>query len=119
RNFFGNGGTVGKCNKMSQVQTPGPSMVWSVIDEQWDSLNDAVFMFDPGSGTGQQYWRDCPGSYHDNAGSFAFADGHSEIRKWKATGPINHTFYPVRRDGSRPWSGVKFTSEDWEWVNDR
>jgi len=119
KNYYGNGGTVGKANKMSQLQTPGPSMVWSVIDEHWDSINDAVFMFDPGSSPGSQYWRDLPASYHNNAGSFAFADGHSEIRKWKANGPINKTVYPVRRDGTRPWNGVLFSSEDYEWINDR
>jgi len=26
---------------------------------------------------------DYPASYHNGAGGFTFADGHSEIRKWK------------------------------------
>lgn len=119
RNYYGGGGTVGVASKMSQLQTPGPAQVWSVVDEHWDSLNDAIFMLDPGYAQGNEKWRDLPGSYHNNAGSFAFADGHSEIHKWQATGPVNKTAYPVRRDGTRPWTGVSFTSLDYEWMQDR
>lgn len=119
RNYYGNGGTVGKATKMSHLQTPGPSMVWSVIDEHWDSLNDSIFMIDPGYPQGSEKWRDLPGSYHNNAGSFAFADGHSEIRKWQANGAVNKTSYPIKRDGTKPWTGVSFTSADYEWMQDR
>ena len=29
-------------------------------------------------------WIDLPATYHNNACGYGFADGHSEIRKWKS-----------------------------------
>ena len=36
---------------------------------------------------------DWPASYHNRAGGFSFADGHSEIKKWqdpRTMPPLNH-----------------------------
>ena len=46
-------------------------------DEHPDSINDAAF-FSPFAGG----WADLPASYHNGAGGIAFADGHSEIKRW-------------------------------------
>jgi hypothetical protein len=121
RKYYGGGAgaQVGVATKMSKLTVPGPSQTWVVTDEHWDSLNDAIFMFDPGYPQTGQKWRDLPGSYHNNAGEFSFADGHSEIRKWKQNDPVNKTFYPVRKDGSSPWTTFTITSVDYEWVQDR
>lgn len=59
---------------------PGPANTWVMADEHPDSINDAGF-FNPYASE----WVDMPASYHNNAAGFAFADGHSEIHKWKAT----------------------------------
>jgi prepilin-type processing-associated H-X9-DG protein len=123
RNYYGGAGsTVGVATKMTQMTRPGPSRTWAIIDEHWDSLNDAIFMLDPGASPGGEYWRDLPASYHGNAGSFSFLDGHSEIHKWRSVGVRNPSYYPVRKDGSSPWNGStggpKFTSQDYEWVQD-
>ena len=48
------------------------------MDENAKRLNDAAFAF----GMEQPIWIDKPGSYHNDACGFAFADGHSEIHKW-------------------------------------
>ena len=124
RNYFGGtGSTAGVATRMSQLQRPGPSQTWAVIDEHWDGISDAVFMLDPGAAQGGEYWRDLPASYHNTAGSFSFADGHSEIRKWRSSGVRNPSYYPVKQDGSNPWNGSlggpRFTSEDYEWMQDR
>jgi prepilin-type processing-associated H-X9-DG protein len=51
------------------------------IDESPGTINDGWFMCDPiGS---QTTWVDIPASYHNGAGGIGFADGHSEIKKWK------------------------------------
>ena len=76
--------------KLSDLNKPGPSMSWLFADEQADSLNDAMMYFDPTSTRAN--WIDLPASYHGGAGSFAFADGHAEIRKWRE----NSTQVPVR-----------------------
>jgi prepilin-type N-terminal cleavage/methylation domain-containing protein/prepilin-type processing-associated H-X9-DG protein len=65
--------------KTSDFNNPGPSMVWVLIDEDARSLNDAGFAV----GMERAEWIDWPGTYHNNACGFAFADGHSEIHKWK------------------------------------
>lgn len=62
------------------TQVPRPSKTWLVIDEQADSINDGYFINNPGATS----WQDRPASYHNGACGFSFADGHSEIRKWKS-----------------------------------
>lgn len=59
---------------------PGPAETWVYLDEHPDSINDAGF-FNPHAAS----IVDLPASYHNSAGGLAFADGHSEIHKWKAS----------------------------------
>lgn len=58
---------------------PGPANTWVILDEEDRSLNDAGFAV----GMNTAEWIDWPGTYHNMANGFAFADGHSEIKKWK------------------------------------
>jgi prepilin-type N-terminal cleavage/methylation domain-containing protein/prepilin-type processing-associated H-X9-DG protein len=68
--------------RMSDMRTP--SMIHVFLDEHPDSINDGWYVFcsaaDP-SETSQ--WSDLPASYHNGACGFSFADGHSEIKKWR------------------------------------
>jgi prepilin-type N-terminal cleavage/methylation domain-containing protein/prepilin-type processing-associated H-X9-DG protein len=57
-----------------------PSKTWLFIDEHPDSINDGYFVTSPDAGN----WQDIPASYHNGACGFSFADGHSEIRKWRS-----------------------------------
>ena len=50
-----------------------------LIDENAKSINDAGFAV---TMVGNWY-PDGPGAYHGGACGLAFADGHSEIHKWK------------------------------------
>ena len=70
--------------KLSQIQKA--SGTWVFLDEREDSINDgwyAVNMdgYDPNRPAAYTIV-DFPASYHNGACGFAFADGHSEIRKW-------------------------------------
>jgi len=65
--------------KQSDFNYPGPSMTHVLLDEDDYSLNDAGFAV----GMVSPKWIDWPGTYHNMACGFAFADGHSEIHKWK------------------------------------
>ena len=38
--------------------------------------------------------KDVPATYHDNAGNFSFADGHSEIHKWRDARTAQTTGWP-------------------------
>ena len=62
------------------TQVPRPAKTWLMMDEHPDSINDGYFINNP-SGTA---WQDIPASYHNGACGFSFADGHSEIKKWKS-----------------------------------
>jgi prepilin-type N-terminal cleavage/methylation domain-containing protein/prepilin-type processing-associated H-X9-DG protein len=73
--------------KTSDLRIPGPAETWVFVDEHPDSINDAG-LFSPYLAE----WVDLPASYHNGACGFAFADGHSEIHKWRMT----TTKQPVR-----------------------
>jgi prepilin-type N-terminal cleavage/methylation domain-containing protein/prepilin-type processing-associated H-X9-DG protein len=84
--------------KMSDMVDPGPSMTWVLVDEHPDSINDGFFVIDmrPYPNVAATALPDIPASYHNGACGFAFADGHSEIKKWTDS----RTKPPVkRRDG--------------------
>ncbi len=80
--------------KLSQMLRPGPSMTFVILDERQDSINDGYFVTEmdgyPNAATTKIV--DYPASYHNKAAGFAFADGHSEIHRWKDA----RTFPPVR-----------------------
>jgi len=72
--------------KMDDMNNPGPSMTFVFIDEREDSINDGYFVVDMAGYPSQpNRWKivDYPASYHNRAGGNSFADGHSEIRKFK------------------------------------
>jgi prepilin-type N-terminal cleavage/methylation domain-containing protein/prepilin-type processing-associated H-X9-DG protein len=68
-----------KYHKLSMMNKPGPANLWLLIDERSDSINDSSFASPANPG----YLVDYPASYHNGAGGVAFADGHSEIHKWR------------------------------------
>lgn len=59
---------------------PRPAKTWLFIDEHPDSINDGYFINSPTASA----WQDIPASYHNGACGFSFADGHSEIKKWRS-----------------------------------
>ena len=65
---------------LKQGQVPKPARTWLVIDEHPDSINDGYFINNPTATA----WQDIPAAYHNGACGFSFADGHSEIRKWRS-----------------------------------
>jgi prepilin-type N-terminal cleavage/methylation domain-containing protein/prepilin-type processing-associated H-X9-DG protein len=73
-------------SKGSQIIRPSKTFLF--VDEHPDSINDAAFanqcagawVTDPRGG---ERIIDFPASFHNGACGFSFADGHSEIKKWK------------------------------------
>lgn len=59
-----------------------PSQTYTFLDEHPDSINDGWFLPVVTPGATNQ-WLDLPASFHNGVGNFAFADGHSEMHKWK------------------------------------
>ena len=86
------------------------AMTFTMLDEHHESINDAGFGH-PGTPPGVNLrWVDFPATYHNGAGGLSFADGHSEIRKWKTIK------YP--RTGT-PNLNVAATRVDWDWLAER
>jgi len=70
--------------KLGDLADPGNTFV--ILDE-CAGINDGFFAthmsgYDPRD-PNQWEFGDIPATYHNNAGSFSFADGHSEIHKWR------------------------------------
>jgi prepilin-type N-terminal cleavage/methylation domain-containing protein len=68
--------------------TPGPSKLWIFLDMREDCINWGNFMtgmqgFSPVNPGSYQFNTDLPGIYHHYACGFSFADGHSEVHRWR------------------------------------
>jgi prepilin-type N-terminal cleavage/methylation domain-containing protein/prepilin-type processing-associated H-X9-DG protein len=66
---------------LKQSQVPKPAKTWLFLDEHPDSINDGWYVTNPSA----SQWQDMPGCFHNGACGFSFADGHSEIRKWRSS----------------------------------
>ena len=91
-----------------------PATTWVFIDEHHESINDAGFGH-PGPTTVPSRWVDFPGIYHGKAGGLSFADGHSEIRKWKGLS------YPGTGNPTTDAVGGLNSAnrDDWNWLAER
>lgn len=119
-----NGRKYFTAKKESDLSIPGPANIFVFLGEHADSIDDGCFMVNPGYPPGGEHWRNLPASYHNDAGSFSFADGHCELHTWLERSGRNKTIYPVRMSGIpsvQPWNTTAgaFTSRDYEWLTDR
>jgi len=92
--------------KATTAGTPGPSMLWVLVDEDVNSLNDAALCF----GMQQPVWYDSPGSTHNDGCGFAFADGHSEAHHWMS---------PVEKESNGYTIDTFEDYQDWVWMRAR
>ncbi|MCW5557563.1 MAG: type II secretion system protein [Verrucomicrobiae bacterium] len=85
---------------------------WVFVDEHPDSMNDGFFTVDmnPAPNLAAAVLPDAPASYHNGACGFAFADGHSEIKRWVDS----RTKIPVKRLPFTP--GNQSNNKDVEWI---
>jgi prepilin-type N-terminal cleavage/methylation domain-containing protein/prepilin-type processing-associated H-X9-DG protein len=67
--------------KITNVRRPVDSFV--VMDEDDNSINDALFRVDYYTTIGAFKINDIPAVYHGGKSGIGFADGHSELHKWK------------------------------------
>ena len=68
--------------KEGDMGLPGPSNLFVFLDEHPNSINDAAFAVKCDARDSGARMIDCPASFHNGAGGFAFGDGHAEIKKW-------------------------------------
>lgn len=58
---------------------------------------------------------DSPASYHGGSGGLSFADGHSELKKWKST----FVLQPPLKGVSRPYPTPDPGNPDVAWMQER
>ncbi len=97
--------------KTGDFHTPGPSQAWAFIDEHPDSVDDALLYTCSYATT---KFIELPGSQHDGACGVTFADGHSEIHKWKGPLATLSVDYDNKRDRS-----CSITDPDMIWLAQR
>jgi prepilin-type N-terminal cleavage/methylation domain-containing protein len=94
-NYFGDAYGMFQYQKSTDFVRPGAANTFVLLDES-SSINDGWFManlngFDPRDPSQQTSFGDSPGSWHDRACGFSFADGHSEIHKWRQYDELKHS----------------------------
>ena len=90
--------------------------VYVFLDEHPDSINDGWYIFCNGGDPNERtVWSDLPASYHNGACGFAFADGHSEIKKWMSP----TTRRPVMQNTTGFPLQVGSDTRDIQWVGER
>ncbi len=92
--------------RLSEINNPRPECAWVLTDEQADSINDPCLLVLPGS----YNWIDLPAAYHNTAGSFTFADGHADLKKWRDSRTLIRPTMGVYTVTSCPGS------PDFEWL---
>jgi prepilin-type N-terminal cleavage/methylation domain-containing protein/prepilin-type processing-associated H-X9-DG protein len=100
--------------KLGDISDPPPSSRWVFVDEHPDSINNGILVVH----LDKPQWEDLPASYHNGACGFSYADGHSEIKKWR----VASTIKPVRYDNNFPGRAnvtPKAQAADYEWLQSR
>ncbi|MSU62837.1 MAG: type II secretion system protein [Pedosphaera sp.] len=91
--------------KEADLVDPGPSQTIVFLDERWDSIDDGwCWIVMDGYPDKPKKWSSggWPAFYHNNAGTFSFADGHVELHRWKdprTTPPLLKTAFAWQRYG--------------------
>ena len=66
--------------KYSEIVRPPPSGAFVFVDEHPEEIDDGYLLVNLTTHAG---WGNMPANYHNGACGFSFADGHSEIKKWR------------------------------------
>jgi prepilin-type N-terminal cleavage/methylation domain-containing protein/prepilin-type processing-associated H-X9-DG protein len=86
------------------------SDIWTYVDDDPWTINDAAMAVIAASPDTVDY----PSSMHNNACGFAFADGHSEIHKWKSFA-FYHPSGGVSRAAFQADAASGLGRQDWFW----
>ncbi len=101
--------------KTSDLVTPSPSDSWVFTDEHADAIDDNILYTDPACTNGTGQFSELPSSDHGGACGMAFADGHSEIHKWRDP----NTTRPVIYNQSNGQQINVVNSPDLAWLAQR
>ena len=94
-----------------------PSEIFVFLHEHANTLDDGWYIFcDNNNPAERSDWENLPTSAHGNAGSFSFADGHSDIHRWlvgSTSPPENYLGTGSVSDGWKVGNGNPTTDIDW------
>ncbi len=100
-------------HKDSSLVRPGAANLWVTVDEHPDSINDGSFAVMMPSSATATAWIDVPAKFHGNSCGFSFADGHSEIHKWRRPDIIPPVQFVTKDPNSQIFA---LRNEDVQWV---
>ncbi len=104
--------------RYSELNEVGHSLAFVFTDMREDSIDMGNFAVNmagyPGKASAYGFW-DLPGFYHGGSGSFAFADGHSEIKRWLDP----RTIPPIKPGIGYPDRFNSPNNVDIAWLQDR
>jgi len=102
--------------KFGHIASPSSKLIF--VDEREDANNNGFFAIDLKSypdNPRQIVINSWPASYHNRAGGFSFADGHSEIKKWSDS----RTTPPVKRGVPITLGVPSPNNKDLVWIQQR
>jgi prepilin-type N-terminal cleavage/methylation domain-containing protein/prepilin-type processing-associated H-X9-DG protein len=102
--------------KTGDLILPAPVNLWVMIDEHPDSVNDAAFAVTMDYQGANAGWQDGPTILHNGGCGFTFADGHSEIKKWR---DARTRSMKVTYTDSFPYGWRQANNPDIQWLQDR
>jgi prepilin-type N-terminal cleavage/methylation domain-containing protein/prepilin-type processing-associated H-X9-DG protein len=79
--------------KMTDIQKPSPSQAMTFLDESIETIDDGYFAVNYNSET--TTWQNSPSVRHGKSCVFAFADGHTEIWRWRTLNVDQHLDIPA------------------------
>jgi len=79
--------------KTGDLINPSPADSWVFTDEHPDAIDDCTLYTDAACTTGTGQFTELPSSDHGGACGMAFADGHSEIHKWRDPNTLRPVVY--------------------------
>ncbi len=100
--------------KATDLVLPPPSLLWVTIDENPDSINDAAFAVKVDLPWPATVWQDIPATAHGGGCGFSFADGHSELHRWRDS----RTTPPLVEGGLMPDVFASPDNPDVAWLQD-
>lgn len=101
--------------KSSDLQFPGPSQLYVLLDEHPDSINAGGFANQMVENLAQSRIIDFPASYHNAAAGISFSDGHAEIKKWVDP----RTTPPVQNSNALQLNQASPNNRDMLWLSER
>ncbi len=98
-------------NFTKQSAVTKPSEYFVIIDEDDNSINDALFRVDWAASPASMTLNDFPAVYHGKASGIAFADGHAEMHKWHTLKAPPNGYNPA--NGMGGWGGQNQLDAQW------